>query len=49
MLQCIETRVLMVVTGNVEGWDVAQLLEDETVLVFEVHKDCLQAAHKCVK
>jgi heme-binding NEAT domain protein len=49
MLQHIKTRVLMVVTGDVEGWDVAQLLEDETASVFEVHKDCLQAAHKCAK
>jgi hypothetical protein len=48
VLRC-ETRVLMVVTGDVEGWDVAQLLEDETALVFEVHKDRLQAACKCVK
>jgi hypothetical protein len=45
----IKTRVLMVVTGNAEGWDVAQLLEDKTALVFKVHKDHLHAAHKCAK
>jgi hypothetical protein len=49
VLQHIKTRVLMVVTGNAEGWDVAQLLEDNTALVFKVHKDHLQAAHKHAK
>jgi hypothetical protein len=45
----IETRLLMVVMGDAEGWDVAQLLEDESALVFEVNKDRLQAAQKQAK
>jgi hypothetical protein len=45
----IKTRLLMVVTGDAEGWDVAQLLEDKSVLVFEVNKDRLQAAQKQAK
>jgi hypothetical protein len=39
----------MVVTGDAEGWDVAQLLEDESTLVFEVNKDRLQVAQKQAK
>jgi hypothetical protein len=45
----IETRLLMVVTGDAEGWDVAQLLEDESASVFEVNKDRLQVARKRAK
>jgi hypothetical protein len=46
---CIETRLLMVVMGDAKGWDVAQLLEDESMSVFKVNKDRLQAAWKQAK
>jgi hypothetical protein len=45
----IETQLVMVVTSNAEGWDVAQLLEDKTALVFKVNKERLQVAHKWAK